>query len=374
MEVLVVNSNLYVDPVLKELMIEEVAQINSVICVYGTEAVFNEIVNANPGRTTLHLGFSPLPSDRVSGFLSFYALYKGENSVANIATYDMEGIEKIELRLYKSLRCLHGKNKSYSRYTQGLDDINEFISSGSIPTYKEALDLLKYDIELDKLLLTIFNYQYLHCDYKNINKGLENSLNNVTVLNELYTLANTSFYKGLRWRALKDCLDSYVMYRNNSNERALILYVSLFSSMANFYKNILFSAHSYSFLLRCVEVLACFYLFKRTYISEHNGNMFDSYGDKIVGAGPLLNLLKGLGKIKEDSILFHLLGIRNNSIQGHGFFYPKLDKYDAIRVEVTLLINSLLDIDELEYYNECKSVFSLQSKPQLEKHLINIFG
>lgn len=374
MEILVVNSNLFKDPSLKELMMEDLSQVNKVICVYGTEEVFNEIACVNEGGVQLHLGFSPLSLNAVFGFLSFYAFHKNLDSFINISHYDNEGSDRVELTLFKALVALKNKNENYSSYLQGLDDVEAFIDDVNIPTYKSSLDLIKYDIELDKLLVKIFNYQYLYCEYKNIRGGLSNSINNETLLNKLYGLANKSFYKGARWIKLKDCLDLYVSYKNNNNERALILYVSLFLSMANFYKKMLFSAHAYLYLLRTVEIIACFYLIKNNYISEQNGKMNDSYGVKIVGAGPFLNLLKDYGKIDNQSVLFDLLEIRNNSFQGHGLFSPTLDKYNSIYTGVRALISEVLNVDEMEYYGECNTVFQLQSKPQLEEHLCSMFN
>jgi hypothetical protein len=305
--------------------------------------------------------------------LSLYSVYRDQGETLEVQNYEGDKVS-VSLKLYEPLIFYREKNTNYANYISALSLLNRnFIVT--IPTYENSLNIIKYDIEFDSLLISLYNYQYLHCDFKNIRRGLRNSLSNKTIIDKLYNLSNLSFRKNSRWRNLKDCLDIYINYQKSDNERSLIFFISFFMSFASFNRNSLKSAIAYSYLLRSVELLCMFYLKKKGYLSEHNERLYFPNNKEVIGVGSLLSYLKDIKKLKSDTSLFQLIEIRNCSFQGHGLYSPKLDKYNEFHTEISAMIPLLLnDEEEINFYSQCNNLFTLQSKQKFNVSLANVFS
>lgn len=373
MEVLIVNSNMFSEVSIKALMVEDVSQWEGDTFIYGTKDVFDEIVEQSKAGRVFHLGFSPLPLEDLDVLLSLYSIYEAKGDILEVQNYEGDKVS-LSLKLYEPLISYKEKNTNYANYISALNTLNNEFNI-TVPTYEHNLKIIKNDIEFDSLLISLYNYQYLYCDFKNISRGISNSLNNKTIIDKLYNLSNLSFHKGERWRNLKDCLDIYVNYQKLKNERSMIFFISFFISIASFNKNSIKSAISYSYLLRSVEVLCMFYLKKKGYITERNDRLYFSTDEEVNGVGPLLIYLTDIKKLKRNSSLFQLLEVRNCSFQGHGLYSPKLDKYNEFYTEISAMIPIFLaEEEEISFYNQCKSLFTLQSKQKFNDCLRDLFS
>lgn len=319
------------------------------------------------------LGYSPLNNDDLGRLVSFIKVSIGNKNIKTFSFYNSSENENVpEDFIFFSDKYMK-KSVNYSDFIYSIDELLTFLSAINVLHLKDGLKKIKKQIEYDKLLLRLMNYQFLHCSYGDIRRGIYNSLSNKSFSNNLMSLSREFVRNGGKWLDLNNVLNEYSRYKKNRNERSLILFVGFFCSISSFNKNFLKSALCYSYLLRTVELLSIFYLLKKGYVLENGQKLFFKDGKEVVGAGCLLYYLRDINLIEEDSNIFSLIEIRNNSYLGHGLFSPTLDKYDDIYIEFTNLSRKLLtDIDELNFYIECRDCFSFNKKEVFEKSLSSI--
>ena len=373
MEVLCVNTNLYSDADLKALMIDEVQQKKEPLFVFGKKEVYEEIVINCLSEEVYYLGFSPFDEKHLESVIALYAVYKNFFNKVILKIY--EGNEyTYQLELRSILNAYQNKSSEYGSFLHSIFTLPKKLESIPCKELKTGLVTLVSDIEFDNLLISMYNYQFNFCEFKNIQKGLKSSLRNESFFYKMVGIADREYKKKGKWSDLKDCMDEYQNYVRSDNERVLLFYVSLFLNISLFQKNFKKSALSYLFLLRSLEVFLVFYLKKKGYIKEESNELLFHDGTQVMGSGPLIHYMIDIQKIDKESSVLTLLSIRNNSFVGHGLYSPNLDKYDDIYNSYTKLVLELLNEDEAYFFNKCKKLFMLHSKRRFNDIIKSLFN
>ncbi|HDY8048334.1 TPA: hypothetical protein ACGUTS_003009 [Vibrio vulnificus] len=355
MNSIILNLNLY-DSEELEIALYDIVEDESctTLILFGDKKTAESINCGN--KKVCYLGFSPISiSDVVSlCLLQDFDYFNCPN--AKFSEYlSSDEYFVFHNHMYKHLL----------KYYQGSKD-SEFIYSlkylnKEIPNYRDGLSRECYDelylnVKLDLLLIGVSNDSFYHCS--DFHGDLWGQLNNKSINIELHKCIN-KLKNNAKAVKISKLLLKHMAFLKYNDEQSLLFYAALFLSKGLFYKKWHSSNVCYIYLLRAVEVSAIFYLLKRKYITHDRGRYRDRDTKKeINGAGPLLHALLDLGKL-DEKILLSLLNLRNNSIHGHGFYFPDLERFDEFYQATTKLLKKIMTEDELSYLKDVRVALSV---------------